>query len=62
MKDNITCYGLFQLHLIMMFRVKGWGIISDNDAPYYDGVPTVIENYINRLFIDLIRTTRFRDG
>ncbi len=30
-------------------------IISDNDAPYYDGIPTVLlENYVNRLYIDLI--------
>lgn len=30
-------------------------IIPDNDAPYYGEVPTVkVENYINRLFIDLI--------
>lgn len=29
--------------------------ISNNNAPYYDEVPTVlIENYVNRLFIDLI--------
>lgn len=30
-------------------------IVPDNEAPYYDEVPTVlIENYVNRLFIDLI--------
>jgi len=28
---------------------------TGNDAPYYDGIPKVkVENYINRLFIDLI--------
>lgn len=28
---------------------------TDNDAPYYDGIPKVkAQNYINRLFIDLI--------
>jgi hypothetical protein len=30
-------------------------VINDNDAPYYDGIPTVlVQNYVNRLFIDLI--------
>ncbi len=29
--------------------------IGNNDAPYYDGIPTVlVQNYVNRLFIDLI--------
>lgn len=29
--------------------------VEDNDAPYYDGISTiVVENYVNRLFIDLI--------
>lgn len=29
--------------------------IGDNNAPYYDGIPTVkVENYVNRLFIDLL--------
>ena len=46
----------FILITIMLYSCKKDGeIISDNNAPYYDGVPTVvIENYINRLFIDLI--------
>jgi hypothetical protein len=30
-------------------------LITGNQAPYYDGVPTVlVENYVNRLFIDLL--------
>lgn len=30
-------------------------LIPDNQVPYYDGIPTVlVENYVNRLFIDLI--------
>ncbi len=30
-------------------------IYPDNDAPYYNGIPKVkVQNYINRLFIDLI--------
>jgi hypothetical protein len=29
-------------------------VVPDNVAPWYDGIPTVlVENYINRLFIDL---------
>ncbi len=29
--------------------------IGDNDSPYYDGIPTVlVQNYVNRLYIDLI--------
>ncbi len=30
-------------------------IIADNDAPYYGELPTLLlENYVNRLYIDLI--------
>lgn len=30
-------------------------VVPDNNAPPYDGVPTVtVQNYVNRLFIDLI--------
>lgn len=30
-------------------------LVPDNQVPYYDGIPTVlVENYVNRLFIDLI--------
>lgn len=30
-------------------------IVPNNQAPWYDGVPTVlVENYVNRLFIDLL--------
>lgn len=30
-------------------------VVPDNNAPYYDGIPKVVlQNYINRLFIDLI--------
>jgi len=29
-------------------------VVTDNVAPWYDGIPTVlVENYVNRLFIDL---------
>ena len=34
---------------------KDGEIIPNNNAPYYDGIPTtVVKNYINRVFIDLI--------
>lgn len=34
---------------------KDEAFIPNNNAPYYDGIPTVkVENYVNRLFIDLI--------
>lgn len=30
-------------------------LIGNNNAPYYDGIPTVlVKNYVNRLYIDLI--------
>jgi hypothetical protein len=30
-------------------------LVPDNNAPYYDGIPTVkVQNYVNRLYIDLI--------
>jgi len=30
-------------------------VVEDNDAPYYDGIPTIrVENYVNKLYIDLI--------
>ena len=30
-------------------------VVPDNTAPWYDGIPTVlVENYVNRLFIDLL--------
>ncbi len=41
--------------LILLSCKKDPEVIPDNDAPYYDEIPTiVIENYVNRIFIDLI--------
>jgi hypothetical protein len=41
--------------IILVSCNKDPEIISNNDAPYYNEVSTVlIENYVNRLFIDLI--------
>ncbi|HIA36748.1 MAG TPA: hypothetical protein EYM84_00455 [Flavobacteriales bacterium] len=46
---------LFLVSVLTISCKKDSEIIPDNDAPYYDGIPTVVvENYINRLFIDLI--------
>lgn len=37
-------------------------VVSDNTAPYYDKVPRVkVENYVNRLFIDIIGREPFDD-
>ena len=34
---------------------KDADIISNNDAPYYGEIPTILlENYVNRIYIDLI--------
>jgi len=45
---------LFVVSIIVSCKKDG-EIIPNNNAPYYDGIPTtVIKNYINRLFIDLI--------
>ena len=58
MKTSTTLFRIFCFCLVCGFLVsckKDGEIIPDNNAPYYDGIPTVvIENYINRLFIDLI--------
>jgi len=52
---------LVKLTLLLFISVvidsckKDAEIIPDNNAPYYNGIPTVVvKNYINRLFIDLI--------
>ena len=50
---RIFCF--FLLITIVYSCKKDGEIIPNNNAPYYDGIPTVVvENYINRLFIDLI--------
>jgi hypothetical protein len=45
--------------LLLLFslscRKSSQVLVPDNQVPYYDGIPTVlVENYVNRLFIDLI--------
>lgn len=46
---------LFLLPIIFSCREANVIIVPDNDAPIYSAVPIiVIENYINRLFIDLL--------
>lgn len=42
--------------LIVIFScTKSSTLIEGNDSPYYDEIPTIqIENYVNRLFIDLL--------
>ena len=51
----VRTFCFFLLITIVYSCKKDGEIIPDNNAPYYDGIPTVVvENYINRLFIDLI--------
>lgn len=41
--------------VVLVSCKKDEAFIPNNNAPYYDGIPTVkVENYVNRLFIDLI--------
>ncbi len=45
----------FCLVVVLVSCKKDEAFIPNNNAPYYDGIPTVkVENYVNRLFIDLI--------
>ena len=47
---------LFILFCIFVFQsCKKNVVIPDNDAPYYGEIPTILlENYVNRIYIDLI--------
>ena len=49
-------YLKYFLIILCFFPVKKKGeLIGGNNAPYYDEVPTILlENYVNRLYIDLI--------
>jgi hypothetical protein len=54
MKNIVFLSGLVILFFLAGCK-KNPDIIPDNDAPYYDKVPTVlVNNYVNRLFIDII--------
>lgn len=55
-KHHIKSLFLIVLILLTLFSCKKeQQIVGNNDAPYYDEVPTVlVEFYVNRLFIDLI--------
>jgi hypothetical protein len=45
----------FLLLTALSCRKSTQRLVPGNQVPYYDGVPTVlVENYVNRLFIDLI--------
>ncbi len=53
MRRTLLLISLFTF--ILVSCKKDAEIIPDNNAPYYDGIPNVkVENYVNRLFIDLI--------
>ena len=46
---------LFLLLIGLLSCKKDVEIINDNDAPYYTEIPTLLlENYVNRLYIDLL--------
>ena len=49
-------YSLIALLLVAVASsCKKGELVPDNNAPYYDGIPTVkVQNYVNRLYIDLI--------
>ncbi|UPT65386.1 MAG: hypothetical protein M0D57_12550 [Sphingobacteriales bacterium JAD_PAG50586_3] len=49
-------YALFAMLLVVaVSSCKKGELVPDNNAPYYDGVPLVkVQNYVNRLYIDLI--------
>jgi hypothetical protein len=43
------------LLVVVASSCKKGELVPDNNAPYYDGIPTVkVQNYVNRLYIDLI--------
>ena len=64
LRKKSICYKMikvFQLGMILIsLLIAGCKkdeaqIFTDNDAPYYDKVPSVkVRNYVNRLFIDLL--------
>ena len=49
-------FGYFLFVALFIFSCKKDAeIISDNDAPYYGEIPTILlENYVNRMYIDLL--------
>lgn len=52
---KVHLFLLLALGVALFSSCKKDEFIDDNNAPYYDGIPTVkVENYVNRLFIDLL--------
>lgn len=52
---NNKLYYIIMIILLATACKKETIVIKNNNAPYYDGIPTVlVEFYVNRLFIDLI--------
>jgi hypothetical protein len=55
MKNSFGLVGLLCLVLFCACSKTTERIVPNNEAPYYDGIPTVlIENYVNRIYIDLL--------
>ena len=52
---NYKILYIFFIFIGLLYCKKDVEIIADNDAPYYGELPTLLlENYVNRLYIDLI--------
>ena len=52
---NYKILYIFFIFIGLLSCKKDVEIIADNDAPYYGELPTLLlENYVNRLYIDLI--------
>lgn len=53
--SRLVPYAILATLLVVIASCKKDEFIPDNNAPYYDGIPTVkVQNYVNRLYIDLI--------
>ena len=51
------CKNIVYILVLLFFTssCKKDNIIPDNNAPYYDEIPTLLlENYVNRAYIDLL--------
>lgn len=52
---GLVCLLVLGVVVLSSCRKTTERIVPNNQAPWYDGVPTVlVENYVNRLFIDLL--------
>ena len=55
MNPKYISYTILTMMVIFLSCKKDADIISNNNAPYYGEIPTILlENYVNRIYIDLI--------